>query len=282
MPELPEVETIRRQLEKEVKGRTVRAVDVFFAGRLNMPAKKFAAAIAGARISSLRRRAKLLVIDFSNGTSLAVHLKMTGRFLLITAGEKYGVRRGGGEKHVHVVFRLSGGKDLAFEDARKFGYLKLMATAELDNTLMGDKRYGPEPLEKSFTAARLAECLRGPGPRQLKAKLLSQECVAGVGNIYADEGCWRAGVLPTRKISTLSDAEATALYQGIVGALRDSIRRRGTSADRYLDLYGRKGTNVAALAVYGREGKPCPRCATPIKKIRFAGRGTHFCPSCQK
>jgi formamidopyrimidine-DNA glycosylase len=275
MPELPEVETIRRQMEKEVVGRTVRDAVVRFGGRLNLTPKKFVAAVKGAKIISVGRRAKLLLIGFSNGMTVVTHLKMTGRYLLVPAGAEP-------SKHVHVVFKLSGGKDLHFEDVRKFGYLRLYPTDELERQVFDKEAYGPEPLEKSFTAERFAMCVRGRAKKRIKPLLMEQMCIAGVGNIYADEALWRAKIRPQRRAGTLSDAELRALHDGVVGSLRESLRRRGTSADSYVDLYGEQGENVPHLSAYGREGKPCRRCGTPIKKISFAGRGTHFCPKCQR
>lgn len=274
MPELPEVETIRRQLEKEVVGRRIKAVEVRFAGRLNVSAREFVRRTAGARIVSAGRRAKLLLLGLSNGETLASHLKMTGKFLLMPAVAE-------ATKHDHVVFRLNGGKALFFRDVRKFGYLRIFKTAQLAKEVFEKEGYGPEPLEKSFTARRLGECLSGKGAKRIKPRLMSQTCIAGIGNIYADESLWRSGIRPDRKVSSLKLAELKSLHRAIVASLRASVARRGTSADDFLDLYGKRGDNAALLKAYGRVGKPCLRCRKPIRKIRFAGRGTHFCATCQ-
>ncbi|MDD5251068.1 MAG: bifunctional DNA-formamidopyrimidine glycosylase/DNA-(apurinic or apyrimidinic site) lyase [Patescibacteria group bacterium] len=274
MPELPEVETIRRQLEKEVIGRRVEVVNIGFAGRLNVPAKRFADALKGTAFKSIGRRAKLLVLGFSNGQSVLVHLKLTGGFRLMPKGAVPG-------KHDHVVFRLSGAHDLFFSDFRKFGYLKLIPTKDVAAHLEKEG-FGPEPLEKNFTAEKLEACLLRHPKLKVKQALMDQRCVAGVGNIYADESLWTAKIAPTRQVKSVKEREFARLREAVVTSLKNSIRRRGTSADNYFDLYGKEGTNVRYLNAYGREGEPCPRCGTPLKKIRLAGRGTVYCPKCQR
>lgn len=275
MPELPEVETIRRQMERDVVGRKVEGVVVRFGGRLNVKPAAFAAGVAGATLVAAGRRAKLLILGLSNGNSLVVHLKMTGRFLLVPAGTAP-------TKHAHVVFRLSGGNDLHFEDVRKFGYLRLYRTEDLAREVFDKEAYGPEPLDPSFTPSRFAMCVRGRGKKRIKPLLMEQTCIAGIGNIYADESLWGARIRPQRKADSLSDADLRRLHDAVRESLKASLKLRGTSADMYVDLYGKKGENLSRLKAYGREGEPCGRCGTPIKKIAFAGRGTHFCPKCQK
>lgn len=276
MPELPEVETIRRQMERALKGKRVEGVEVRFSGRLLGVSKAaFEKAARGARFIGFGRRAKLLLLHLSNDRTIVAHLKMTGRFLLAGADGKPG-------KHVHAVFSLSDGKKLLWEDVRKFGYLKLFRTGELDEKLFAKEGYGPEPLDPKFTFRKFKMCLTAHPNKKVKPLLMEQACIAGIGNIYAEEALWEAKVHPARKAGDLSDAELRGIYRGALKTLRASIARRGTSADMYLDLYGRKGENVPNLKAYGREGEPCRRCRTPIEKIRVAGRGTHFCPRCQK
>lgn len=274
MPELPEVETVRRQLEKEVVGRRIKSVDVRFSGRLNVSAAEFVRRTTGSRISAAGRRAKLLLLGLSNGETLVTHLKMTGKFLLMPTDAAP-------TKHDHLIFRLDGGKTLFFRDVRKFGYLRLFKTARLTTDVFDKEGYGPEPLDAKFTVKRLGECLSGSGATRIKPRLMSQTCIAGIGNIYADESLWRSGIRPDRKVSSLKPAELKALHRAIVNSLRASVVRRGTSADDFLDLYGKRGNNAALLKAYGRDGKPCRRCGKPIRKVRFAGRGTHFCANCQ-
>jgi len=275
MPELPEVETIRRQLEREILGAVIRSADVRFAGRLNVSAAVFRRRLAGARIVSVGRRAKLLLVGLSNSWTLAIHLKMTGRLLLVAASAEP-------TKHVHVVFRLSGGRALFFEDVRKFGFIKVFASGSLEKEVFAKEGYGLEPLAAGFTADKFAGCLGRFSGKRIKPALMDQTCVAGVGNIYADEALWRARVRPDRRTGSLTVAETRGLYRGMLDSLRGSIRRRGTSADDYLDIYGRPGTNARRLEAYGRDGQPCRRCGHKLVKVRLAGRGTHYCPHCQK
>ena len=274
MPELPEVETIRRQMQKEIVGAKILGVDVRFSGRLNVKPAEFSRGVTGARIVGVGRRAKLLLIGLSNGRTMVVHLKMTGRFLLSKG-------KGTPNKHTHLVFRLSGGRTLMFEDVRKFGYVKLLRTDDLEEKVFARERYGPEPLEPSFTPEVFAACVRQRPNKKIKPLLMEQACIAGIGNIYADESLWRARVRPQRRAGSLTAAELRALHAGVLESLRGSLAVRGTSADMYVDLFGERGNNVARLNVYGREGEPCRRCRGPIKKVFFAGRGTHFCPKCQ-
>jgi formamidopyrimidine-DNA glycosylase len=293
MPELPEVETIRRQMEKELVGARITGVDVSGAwagprpgsGRLNVGARAFANAVAGSRVKAVGRRAKLLLVHLSNGKSLVVHLKMTGRFLLVKGDATPSSAKasdGKPGKHTHLVFHLSGKRVLFFEDVRKFGFVKLFRTDELDKKVFDKENYGPEPLAKDFTFARFRMCATGNGPKRVKPMLMAQSCIAGVGNIYADESCWSAGVLPTRATASLSEKELRGVYDGVRRNLSEAVKVRGSSADDYVDLYGRKGEYVPRLKVYGREGMKCIRCGGTVKKIRFAGRGTHFCPGCQR
>jgi formamidopyrimidine-DNA glycosylase len=262
-------------MQKALAGRKIASVAVRFAGRLNVSAREFVRRVEGARIASVGRRAKLLLVNLSNGETIVTHLKMTGKYLLKPAGTEP-------TKHSHVVFDLDDGERLLFEDIRKFGYLKLIKTAALEKEVFDKEGYGPEPLDPAFTSARFALCLRGGGAQRIKPRLMAQTCIAGIGNIYADESLWRARIKPDRRVSTLKDAEIAALHDGVQVSLRESLKNRGTSADNFADLYGRPGKNVAKLKVYGREGMACQRCGAPIKKKRFAGRGTHWCGACQK
>jgi formamidopyrimidine-DNA glycosylase len=274
MPELPEVETVRRQLEKEVVGRTIQGVTVRFGGRLNLKPVAFGKAVVGARVVSVARRAKLLLIGLSNGMTMVVHLKMTGRFRLVPADTGPG-------PHVHVVFRLSRKQDLFFEDVRKFGFIRVYPDEELPEVL-ARQSYGPEPLEPGFGDAEFGACLRRRAGKRIKAALIDQTCVAGVGNIYADESLWRAGIRPERKAGGLKPKEIGALRRGLLTSLKLSLRHRGTSSEDFLDLYGRPGDNVSRLKVYGRGGQPCPRCRRPLLKKKVAGRSAHWCRHCQK
>ncbi|MEA3249744.1 MAG: DNA-formamidopyrimidine glycosylase [Patescibacteria group bacterium] len=275
MPELPEVETIRRQLEKEIVGKRITSVDVFFAKRLNMTVGKFRKMIVGHRIRSVRRRAKMILIDLSGGQTMAVHLKMTGKLLFVDGPTER-------NKHSHITFCLSGGKTLIFNDVRKFGWIRLLETDMLKEKLFRPMKLGPEPFSRGFTVETLTRCLRSHDRAALKPLIMSQRCVVGVGNIYTDEVLWRARVKPDRKAGTLTVKEIEALHKEIKSVLKDAIKRRGSSVDDYVDAYGKPGTYGLKHEVYGREGEKCARCGGRIRKIRLGGRGTHFCPKCQR
>lgn len=275
MPELPEVETIRRQLSKEIVGRRISSVDVFFAKRLNVPAKKFIGEVSGRRVRDVRRRAKVLLIDLSGGLTMAVHLKMTGRLLLTKKADAP-------TKHTHLVFGLSGGRRLMFEDVRKFGWVRLFETAAIEDSLIGPMELGPEPFDAAFTPESLAKCLSSRGNSRIKPLIMSQRCVAGSGNIYTDEALWKARIRPDRKAGTLTRQETVRLHAEIRSVLKEAIKRRGSSVDDYVDAYGRPGTYEMKHEAYGRGGEKCARCGGLIRKVRLGGRGTHYCPKCQR
>jgi formamidopyrimidine-DNA glycosylase len=180
-----------------------------------------------------------------------------------------------------VVFHLDRKTDLWFEDFRKFGYLKVVKTADLD-TLFDKESFGPEPLDPSFTFKRFKMCVTGRPSKKIKPLLMEQGCIAGIGNIYADEAVWYGKVHPERTVGSLSEKELKGVYQGALKSMKASLARQGTSADNFVDLYGEEGENVPHLWVYGREGKPCRRCGTKLKKIWVAQRGATYCPTCQK
>jgi formamidopyrimidine-DNA glycosylase len=232
----------------------------------------FIDSIVGRRVTSIERRAKLLVWRFDDETVLTAHLKMTGRFVFI----KEGYER---QKHdrIRFVFERSGKRfSLVWADVRQFGFLKLVEPQELKEMLDG---YGPEPMGVSCEA--LAERLARRSTRSIKALLLDQTVIAGIGNIYADEACHRAGIRPMRHASRLKREECLRLAREIQNILRESIAQQGTSANDYVDTRGEKGGFLALLRVYGRGGEPCRACAQPIKKIVHGQRGTHFCLRCQ-
>lgn len=275
MPELPEVETIRLQLQKRVVGKKIVKARVIFGKKINVPADQFVRAVKGATIRGAGRRAKLLLLGLSNGKTMVIHLKMTGRVLLQRAGTVP-------SRHAFVVFTLSGGRQLVWEDIRKFGFLKLVETKKLDD-LWKKEGYGPEPLGRSFTPEVLAACLRRHPGKRIKPLLMEQTCVAGLGNIYAAEALWFAGIHPGRAAGKVDAARIRKLYDGMRKILSVAIASRGTSADSYIDLFGKEGAFVPKLRVYDRDGEPCPRGdGGIIRKVRTGGRGTYFCPKCQK
>ncbi len=274
MPELPEVETIRLQLQS-VKGKKIAAVRVIFGRKIKPAADDLVKLAKGAVIKEIGRRAKLLLIHLSSGYTLVIHLKMSGRILL-------GQKKAAPSKHAFVVFILSDGRQIFWEDIRKFGFLKIMKTAELKKYWQ-EERYGLEPLEKNFTSDVLRSCLAKKRGKRIKSLLMEQTCVAGLGNIYAAETLWYAGIRPSRKAGDLKDAEIKRLHEGIKKILASAINLRGTSADAYVDFFGEQGEYMPKLRVYGREGEKClRRDGGIIKKIKLGGRGTYFCPYCQK
>ncbi len=275
MPELPEVETIKRQLERVLVGKTIKNVEVRFGNRINLSAKKFVALLKGSKFKSIRRRAKILILDLSNKYSLLIHLKMTGKLLYV--GDKILAT-----KHTHVIFYLNNGYKLFWEDVRKFGYIKVIKSDDLD-LYFKKQGFGPEPLGKDFSFEIFKKCLDKSPKKKIKPLIMDQTCLAGVGNIYADEGLWYAGIQPLRPAASLKGKELRELYIGLRKILSEAIKYRGSSADSYLDVYGKRGEFVPKLKAYGREGEKCLRGDYGvIKKIRLGGRGTHFCPVHQK
>jgi len=270
MPELPEVETVKRQLHTGLAGRKIVDLEIWKQERIEPQAEKFADALFGRTFNSVERRAKLLIFKLDDGNALTAHLKMTGKFVFVDSGYKP-------DKHDRILFVLDDGTRLVWSDVRQFGFIHHVSGSELENILSA---YGPEPLETS--AQNLAERIAKPKTRLVKAALLNQEVVAGIGNIYADEACFRAGVRPTRRLGSLSSAERELVMAEAQNILRESIAQKGTSANDYVDTAGERGGFLELLRVYGRQGEPCRTCKTPIKKIVLVQRGTHFCPKCQK
>jgi formamidopyrimidine-DNA glycosylase len=274
MPELPEVETIRLALEPHVVGRRFERVEIDDS-RLVRPYEPMAVAaeLEGERVAALERRGKYLIVRFESGRALLIHLRMTGSLRHAARGAL------GDDPHRRAVVKLDDGSDVAYRDVRRFGTWELLEPEEVDAYLQ--RRLGHEPLERSFTAKRLAERLEGRRA-PLKAALLDQRTVAGLGNIYVDEALWRAQLHPLRPAGTLDADELTRLTKAIRDALRAGIARQGASLRDYSTPDGRRGRAQERFRVYGREGEPCPRCGTPIDKIRVGGRGTWYCPNCQR
>jgi formamidopyrimidine-DNA glycosylase len=273
MPELPEVETIRLALEPHVVGRTFERVEIDDR-RLVRPFEPLAVAaeLEGERVAALERRGKYLIVRFESGRVLLIHLRMTGSLRHGPAGKL------GDDPYRRAVVKLDDGSDMAYRDVRRFGTWHLLEPHELEDYLA--RRLGREPLERTFTAKRLGERLSGRRA-PIKAALLDQRTVAGLGNIYVDEALWRAGIHPLREAGTLDVDELARLTRAIRDALRAGIRSQGASLRDYAQPDGRRGRAQERFRVYGRTGEPCLRCGTPIEKIRAGGRGTWYCPSCQ-
>jgi formamidopyrimidine-DNA glycosylase len=272
VPELPEVETIRRGLEPFVVGRRIERAAIHDA-RLTRPfdPAEVARQLQGERIAGLERRGKYLAVRFESGRVLLIHLRMTGNFRVSGRDPPDG-------PHDRAVLRLDNGSDVIYRDVRRFGTWLLVEPDELEPYLA--ERVGEEPLDDVFRTATLAARLAGRRA-PIKAALLDQRTVAGMGNIYADEALWRARIHPLRPAGELERDELRRLHRALRDALRTGIARQGATLSNYVTPDGERGRMQEEFKVYGREGEPCPRCGTPIEKIRGAGRGTHYCPNCQ-
>ena len=274
MPELPEVETIVADLRPHLVGRTIERAELSFPTIVRFPEpEQFVDGIAGMRIESVGRRGKYIVIGISAHTNLVVHLGMTGQLRLVDPVVPV-------EKHTHAVFFLDDGKQLRYRDPRRFGRL-LLGTE--DDLVAAKKmpRLGPEPIAEDFAADELYRRLR-KRRAPLKAVLLDQKAIAGVGNIYADESLHRARLRPTRLANTISKKSAARLHGSLRDSLQAAIRNRGSSVDTYRDAWGEPGGQQEELLVYGRAGEPCVTCGRPLSSVRIAGRTTVFCRHCQR
>jgi formamidopyrimidine-DNA glycosylase len=288
MPELPEVETVRRGLADLLPGRTITAVQHDWAKSFPNAATDVRRFVVGAHITEVKRRAKILLIELDTNYTLLVHLKMTGQLVYRADDDQ---RFGAGhpnnslvgelpDKSTRVTLKLNGAQ-LFFNDQRKFGWMKLFPTVEVFS-LDFMKKLGPEPLSTDFTAADFGERLMRRAKSGIKAVLLDQTVVAGVGNIYADEALWGAKIHPETKVRDISATKITQLYLALRDVLQLSIKKGGSSDRNYVDAKGQRGSYLKFAKVFRREGLECPRCGQQIIKIRVAGRGTHICPHCQK
>lgn len=287
MPELPEVETIRRDLNHFLRGKKIKAVEVKLAKIVKPSPPAFQKLLIGQQIEEVSRRAKLVIFRLSGGFFILTHLKMSGQ-MIFDDGQKV-LAKGGhpikdGDKdlpnqYTHVIFEFADGSHLLYNDLRQFGWLKIVDQQTLQEELV---KYGPEPLEPAFTREVFVKLLEKNSRPKIKPFLMKQEKIAGIGNIYADEICFFGKVRPERVIKTLTIKERKDLFLGIKHILEQAIAKRGTSADQYVDARGQQGGYLPYLKVYGRAGQKCKRCAGIIKKIKLAGRGTHFCPQCQR
>jgi formamidopyrimidine-DNA glycosylase len=275
MPELPEVETIRRQLAERLPGRTIAAVAVHDA-KLVEPAtpEEFRAEVEGRRILDVGRRAKYLLLGLSSGDTLAVHLRMTGRLHWRSGPAP------GDERFLRARFDLDDGSTMTFGDMRRFGRAWVIPGGDADPEAYWRGRAGVEPLTPRFTARLLGDLLAGRS-RGVKATLLDQGLVAGLGNMYVDEALFQAGIHPLRPAGELTAAELRRLHRAIRDRLTAAVEAGGASIDSYRDGLGQRGRMQDLLRVHLHEGDPCPRCGTAIVKTRVAQRGTYLCPRCQ-
>jgi formamidopyrimidine-DNA glycosylase len=283
MPELPEVETIRRQLEPQLRGKRIERLEVLDE-RWTRPVdpSELERQVSGRTIVGLTRRGKYLLMELDGDDTLVMHLRMTGNLLLIDEGDLVAAvderEPARDERYLRARFLLEDGRELRFSDARRFGEAFLLPTAAVEGRFLG--RVGIEPFSDRFTAEAILELAAGRRA-PLKSFLLDQAGIAGVGNIYADEALWRAELHPLSPAGSMRREHAEALREGVLGALRAGIEGGGASIDDYLDSRGERGSMQDEFLVHAREGEPCPRCGTPIRRVVVSGRSTYFCPGCQ-
>jgi formamidopyrimidine-DNA glycosylase len=274
MPELPEVETIRRQLAPALEGRRLERVQVRDPRWCEpAPPEAIEDALRGRLIERVGRRGKYLIVSLEDDVHLAMHLRMTGNLLLVPAGKEE-------PGHLRVVMELDDGRRLLFVDVRRFGTGDVLLGSDALAEFFAS-RLGVEPLSPDFTAEALRALARGR-KQPVKAFLLTQERVAGVGNIYADEALFRARIHPLRPVGTLRRPQVEALRDAVVESLEQGIDAKGASIDDYRHVDGAQGSFQDRFLVHTRAGEPCPRCGTTIQKLRAAGRGTYVCPRCQR
>ena len=287
VPELPEVETIKRQLDKSIIEKKIISVEIILPKMIKTPLKEFKRVVLGSALKGIKRRAKLLIIELSSGYSLLIHLKMTGQLIFRPATKlSSGVvprsrseERPRRNKHTHLIFHFSDKSKLLYNDLRQFGYIKLIKTIKIGEI---NKEYGPEPLNNNLTLSMLKGLLAKKPRAKIKQFLMDQKNIAGIGNLYADEILFYAGVRPTRIIKILKEKEIKKIFNGIKKILTEAIKYHGSSVENYVDARGRAGEYHLRLKVYGRANQPCKKCGAKIQKIKLSGRGTHFCAKCQK
>jgi len=297
MPELPEVETIKNDLQKVILGKKITNIEIrggktvnpvinfeFLNGVKNKP-EVFFKILKNNFFSGISRIGKLLIFEIAGGKNfLLIHLKMTGQLIFLGKGKMVaGGHETGGEKelpnkHTRIIFSFGDKEKLFFNDLRKFGYAKIVDAPELGKIR---EKYGIEPLTKNFTFKAFSKAIKGKNA-SIKAILLNQGVVAGIGNIYADEALFEAKIRPERRANALSESEKRVLFQSINKIIKIAIKSRGTTFSSYVDANGQKGGFTKLLKVYGREGEKCRRCRGIIKKTKVAGRGTRYCEKCQK
>jgi formamidopyrimidine-DNA glycosylase len=308
MPELPEVETVARELHKKLKNRVIQSVWVMTpkmvsVGPATVPpkriskglnVKKFTQALQGKNILQVKRRAKVLIFKLSDGLFLLVHLKMTGQFIFEdqqlrarTEGQYRLLNKASAplvslpSKHTHVIFNFPDSSKLFFNDVRKFGYLKLVSESELDQ-VEELKAFGPEPLDPNFTVLQFISIIKRFPQRKIKEVLVDPTVVAGIGNIYSDEILFLAGIRPARQVFNIKSNELKKIYENIKLVLKKGIQAKGSSVGEYVRTDGSWGEMGKYHWVYGRKGQKCKKCGSIIVSAKFGGRTGSFCPQCQK
>ncbi|MDQ2795691.1 MAG: bifunctional DNA-formamidopyrimidine glycosylase/DNA-(apurinic or apyrimidinic site) lyase [Actinomycetota bacterium] len=289
MPELPEVETMRRGLDAMVLGKRIEAVAVAWPASFDVAPGRINAQVSGYRVISVRRRGKVLILDLDDEQHLLIHPKMTGQLVIVVHGTTVFV--GGHPSRAmlgpmpnattRVTFSFSADTLLYFNDQRKFGWIRLVDTASLAEEEFLS-RLGPEPLSVAFTRHGLRERLTRHPRALIKAVILDQSTVAGVGNVYTDEALHLARIDPRRVAGSLTAVEVARLHRAIRSVIGDAVEHGGTSFVDYINDFRGNSTYVAHARVFHRDGEPCRECGTPIQRVRVAARSTNFCPHCQR
>lgn len=286
MPELPEVETIKRQLNEKLVG--LKITD-FWSDTPKM-VKGRREELLGAKIKEIRRRAKLLEIDLDNVRTLLIHLKLTGQLLYQDPHSPKHSYKGKPlpplkkpipNSSTHVIFHFDNGGTLYFNDLRKFGFVKILPTQDVEHTRILNE-FGPEPLDPDFKVEDFAQRLRRRKNTKIKQLLLDQKFIAGVGNIYANEALFRAKINPQKRAGELSEAEIVRLLHDIKSVLHVGVLSGGASDQTYVNLFGEEGKFMDYAKIYGKKGQKCPECSGKIERISLGGRGTFYCPACQR
>ena len=273
MPEMPEVETVRRGLMNIAAGRKIQGIDVYYGKTVENDIEEFRQALIGQTIERIDRRGKYLLFRFTNNLTMVSHLRMEGKYFFYP--DEVPLR-----KHAHVFFHFTDGSTLVYEDVRKFGTMEVIIPELVDSYFLA-KKIGPEPTEADFKEPAFQAALK-QSKKPIKSALLDQKLVAGLGNIYVDEVLYRAKVHPARLGQSLTAREATAIRKETIAVLAQAVEKGGSTIRSYSNAFGEDGTMQEEHQVYGKTGQPCLRCGTPIEKIQLGGRGTHFCPHCQK
>ncbi len=272
MPELPEVETVRRGLLKIAAGRKINGIDVYYGKTITNDVEKFRQSLIGQTIKTVDRRGKYLLFRFTNDLTMVSHLRMEGSYYTQPVD-------GPVDKHTHVVFKFTDGTELCYRDTRKFGRMTLVKTGD-EMTVGGLKTIGPEPTEEDFKVDYFTKILhRSRG--KIKPFLLNQRHVAGLGNIYVDEVLWMSKINPEQPANTLTPKQIQVLHDNIIKELAVATKYKGTTVHTFKNAFGDAGGFQERLNAYGRSGDHCPRCGTKMVKIKVNQRGTTFCPHCQ-
>ncbi|MEI9913792.1 MAG: DNA-formamidopyrimidine glycosylase [Candidatus Saccharibacteria bacterium] len=288
MPELPEVETVRLGLKSLIVGKTIKSATHDWAKSFPNDPEQVDIFLIGSRVEAVKRRAKVLIIELSSGYSLVIHLKMTGQLVFKSQDQRFGAGHPNEslignlpDKSTRVVIGFSDDSNLYFNDQRKFGWMRLIKTSDI-LTIDLIRTLGPEPLAASFSWQVLKDRLNIRPNSAIKAVLLDQKVIAGIGNIYADESLWGAKIHPLTTVKSLTDKDIKLLHTALIDVLKLSIKKGGSTDRNYVNAEGKKGSYIQFAKVFRREGLPCPRCGHEILKIRAAGRGTHYCPYDQR